>query len=175
MWEVWCVLVGGIECRDWLLGIQAFWDCSSSGNIYCRRNPNSGHWEGHFCCHWTYRKGKVSGPGPKPPQEKGEINDGLAFTLIIISLITYKTWSIDFISFLFFSFGFCRRECSSVLSWCMIYHWLVGLWSVLVLLLQSLLCPTPQLVCWMLHAWAIKVMIQQLDHVQILHITKRGS
>lgn len=38
-------LVGKIECRYWLLGIQAFWDCSSSGNVCIMGKATSKrHW-----------------------------------------------------------------------------------------------------------------------------------
>lgn len=56
IWMVW------IQCRNWLLGIQAIRDCSSSGHECHGGSPNSWHRRSNFCSDSTRRKGKDGGP-----------------------------------------------------------------------------------------------------------------
>ena len=56
-----CVLILSLlwlKFRDWILGIQAFWNCSSSGSVCCRRHSYS---RNQKCIIWTrspFTKGK---------------------------------------------------------------------------------------------------------------------
>lgn len=56
------VWVEKIQCRNWLLGIQAFCDCSSSGNLICCKNWDSRQWESTICSSSPCTKGKYGGP-----------------------------------------------------------------------------------------------------------------